>query len=147
VLTNRGYEILGGGYLTGGSRSGVRRSQAVFITLRLARKLSRMRWPNEAEDPCLCRSNPGEVGPSLGQAERIVRTASHLVRVMIVLAVVVPKANWAYLVATPLSERDIVATRTLVRSTVCSECDVAERLHAHTLSRRNRRWGVPDRRD
>lgn len=63
----------------------------------------------------VARSKGSEVPPGLGEAETTVRTAAALVGVVVVLAVIFPKAHGADLeVATPL-KRQIPATRTRIR--------------------------------
>ena len=63
--------------------------------------------PNVLERRLLNCSERSEVRPCLSQAERFVRATPHIIRIMIVLAIVLPKANLAYLVLTPTAQSHV----------------------------------------
>jgi hypothetical protein len=74
----------------------------------------------------LNRPDAREVAASLSQAERVVRPAADLVGVMIVLAIVLPEAHRAKVIAAARRESQEPAAGTRVWPTVTRPGDVLE---------------------
>ena len=71
-----------------------------------------------------------EVGPGGGQTERAVGTASHVVRIVIVLAIIFPKAHLADVESPTTLQCQEVAARTGKGSTLWPRLDIVKRLHS-----------------
>jgi hypothetical protein len=76
-----------------------------------------------------------EVGPGCREAEQSVWAASDDVRVMVVLAVILPEADRADLVPAPLGQGDEAATWTLVGACIGSAFHVHELAHTTIVMR------------
>lgn len=81
----------------------------------MARLLVRVRRANMAEILSAARAELSDVPASLRQAQFVVRAATNLVGIVVVLAVVLPEAHRADLKPTPLVESEVAAAGTRVR--------------------------------
>lgn len=95
------------------------------------RVLGRVRRSDVLEVRRIGGTDPGVVLAGLGQAETPVRASSYLVGVVFVLAVVLPEADVADLVAAPFAEGQEAAARAGVRTGLVVTDDVDERLSGH----------------
>jgi hypothetical protein len=77
------------------------------------------------ETPAACASS-FKVPPCLSQAEMAVRAASALVRIVVILTVVLPEADWTDLVHCTLSEGNEAAARAAIRTVLGSAYDIRE---------------------
>ena len=76
----------------------------------------------------VARAKLSKVLAGLTQTQISIRAATNLVGVVVVLTVILPKANRANLVASPLRQRPAPAARAAIQTPICSSllCDVGE---------------------
>jgi hypothetical protein len=79
------------------------------------------------ENPSGTRPELSKVSASLGQAQLVVGSAPLFISDRIVLAVILPKANWANLIAATVRQGQELAARARIRTAVRTPDDSLKR--------------------
>lgn len=93
---------------------------------------------NVRHHPLRTRTDAREVVPGSSETQFVIRSATDVVGVMVVLPVVLPETHGTDLVSAALRQREVPATRTAVRP-IAPEYDVHE---CHQSSVPQSRWGT-----